>query len=171
MPKILTQLVTSNISTIAASTGASGGGSVTLTEVLLATDQSTTNGYDNLSYGTVVGDASVGTFTQGVSTTQGVDWTGLNSTCTYEFLKAGIYSIEFNTYAGGYHNFAAMTLHPNGQAAPSERLNYFGVYAQFSRKPQYVLRNFAVGDVIKFFSGQNSSNQTGFTRIRISKLT
>ena len=98
MPKILTQLVTSNISTIAASTGASGGGSVTLTEVLLATDQSTTNGYDNLSYGTVVGDASVGTFTQGVSTTQGVDWTGLNSTCTYEFLKAVIYSIVFNTY-------------------------------------------------------------------------
>ncbi len=148
-----------------------GGGSVTLTEVLLATDQSTTNGYDNLSYGTVVSDASVGTFTQGVSTTSGVDWTGVSSTCTYEFLEAGIYSIEFNTYAAGYHNFAAMTLHPNGQAAPSERINYFGVYAQFSRKPQYVLRNFAVGDVIKFFNGSNSSDEPGFSRIKISKLT
>ena len=96
MPKLLTQLVTSNVSTIAASTGASGGGggSATLTEVLLATDQSTTSGYSNLSYGTVVSDTSVGTFTQGVATVQGVDAFSDNGSInivTYEFLEAGIY--------------------------------------------------------------------------------
>tara|TARA_Y100000817_G_scaffold126739_1_gene99383 strand:- start:2342 stop:2872 length:531 start_codon:yes stop_codon:yes gene_type:complete len=176
MPKLLTQLVTSNVSTIAASTGASGGGggAPTLTEVLLCTGQGSTTNYSNLSYSTVTGDTSVGTFTQGVATVQGVDAFSTNSSVnivTYEFLEAGIFAIEFNTYAAGYHNFSSMTLHPNNQAAPAESLNYFGVYAQYSRKPQFVLRTFAVGDVVKFFSGKESSDIPGFSRIRISKLT
>ena len=145
-----------------------------MTEVLLCTEQGSTTNYSNLSYSNVTGDTSVGTFTQGVATVQGVDAFSTNNsinTCTYEFLEAGIFVIEFNSYAGGYHNFSSMTLHPNNQAAPAESLTYFGLYAQFSRKPKFVLRNFAVGDVVKFFTGKDSIDIPGFSRIRISKLT
>jgi len=172
MPKILTQLVTSNLSTITASTGASGGGGGMSYDVsILATGQSTTVGYGNLSYSSVSA-VQHGTFDNGtINVTQGNYSTNATGISRFTFDTEGIYAVEFVSYgqnsSGG---FQWVDVHKSGYTARDEVICYQGIYTNYNRKLGAVIRKFEVGDALTFFTGQNSSNSDKVSRILIVKI-
>jgi len=170
MPKILTQLVTNSMSTITASTGASGGG-VSYDVSVLATGQSTTSGYGSLSYSNV-STVQHGTFANGTIDT---DSTNYSSAATgvsrFTFDTEGIYVVEFVSYgANAAGGFQFVDLHRNGSTSVDEVICYQGIYASYNRKYVSVIRKFEDGDALTFFTGQNSSDHTNLSRILIAKI-
>lgn len=172
MPKILTQLVTSTLSSIAASTGAASGGGVSYDVSVLATGQSTTSSYNGLSYSSV-STVQHGTFTNGtavVSNNAGEYSASSNGTCQFVFDTEGVYVVEFNSYAqstsGG---FAFIDLTRNGSSSVDEQLSFLGIYASYNRKSTTNIRKFESGDKLTFFTA-SSTNSPNLSRILIAKI-
>jgi len=175
MPKILTQLVTSTISSITASTGAAsggGGGGISYDVSVLATGQSTTSSYNGLSYSSV-STVQHGTFTNGtavVSSSNNEYSASSNGTCQFVFDTAGIYVIEFNSYAssnGG--GFAWIDLTRNGSSGVDEQLSFLGIYSNYNRKSTTCVRKLEVGDKLTFFTA-SSTPSANLSRILIAKI-
>tara|TARA_B100001094_G_C18194516_1_gene809658 strand:+ start:5453 stop:5980 length:528 start_codon:yes stop_codon:yes gene_type:complete len=174
MPKILTQLVTSTISSITASTGAAsgGGGGISYDVSVLATGQSSTSSYNGLSYSNV-STVQHGTFTNGtavVSSSNNEYSASSNGTCQFVFDTAGIYVIEFNSYAsssGGGFQFIDLTR--NGSSGVDEQVSFLGIYSNYNRKSTSSIRKFEVGDKLTFFTA-SSIPSANLSRILIAKI-
>ena len=172
MPKILTQLITSTVSAITASTGAAaGGGGASYDVSVLATGQSTTSGYNSLSYSSV-STVQHGTFANGTINTDSTNYsTAATGVSRFTFDTEGTYVVEFVSYgqtsSGG---FQFVDVHRNGSTAKDEVICYQGIYANYNRKAVSVIRKFEVGDALTFFTGQNSSDSDKVSRILIAKI-
>ena len=173
MPKILTQLVTSTISSITASTGAaSGGGGISYDVSVLATGQSTTTSYNGLSYSSV-STVKHGAFTNGtavVSSSNNEYSASSNGTCQFIFDTAGIYMVEFNSYSssnGGGFQFIDVTR--NGSSSVDEQIAFLGIYSSFNRKSTTTIRQFESGDKLTFFTA-SSTPAAKVSRILIVKI-
>ena len=171
MPKIMNQLVISSTSESTLSTGASGGGGVTYDVSVLATGQSTTSGYSNLSYSDVSA-VQHGTFDNGtVNTSTPRNATAATNVSRFTFDTAGVYVVEFNSYGqGSIDGFQFADIVRAGATAFEERICYLGVYSNYNRKTSVVIRQFNPGDEITFYTGQSSINQNYVSRILIAKI-
>lgn len=169
MPKILTELVTSTISEITASTGATGGGTSYDVSVL-ATDHGTTNGYSNLSW-TNVSTVQHGTFYNGTATSATPrNSTNATNVSRFTFDTAGIYFVEFVTYGqNSVNGFQLVDVVRNGSTEKDEVICYQGIYASYNRKTGTAIRQFNPGDELTFFSN-GPNNQSKLSRILIAKI-
>ena len=170
MPKILTELVTSTISEITASTGASVGGGVSYDVSVFAQGQSTGSGYNNLSYSDV-STVQHGTFDNGtVTTTTPRNSTAATNVSRFTFDTAGVYVVEFVTYGqNSINGFQLVDLVRNGSTERDEVICYLGIYASYNRKTGVAIRQFNVGDELTFFAN-GTSNQDKISRILIAKI-
>lgn len=170
MPKILTELVTSTISEITASTGASGGGGASYDVSVLATEQSATSGYNSLSYSNVSA-VQHGTFENGtVNTTQGDYSATATGVTRFTFNTAGTYVVEFVSYAqSASGGFQFVDVIRNGSTSRDEVICYQGIYSNYNRKLGFVIRKFEVGDELTFFTN-NSVNSNKVSRLLIAKI-
>ena len=170
MPKILTELVTSTISEITASTGASGGGGggASYDVSVLATGQSTTSSYNNLSYSNVSG-VQHGTFENGTVNTSNTNYgTNATGTCRFTFDTAGVYVVEFVSYAssaGG--GFQFIDIRRNGSTERDETI-MIGM-PSYNRKNSNTIRKFEAGDELTFYTA-TSINSSKLSRILIAKI-
>ena len=169
MPKILTELVTSTISEITASTGASGGGT-TYEVSVLATGQSTGNGYSNLSYSDV-STVQHGTFDNGtVNTSTPRNSVSATDVSRFTFDTAGVYVVEFVTYGqNSINGFQYVDLVRNGSTERDEMLCYQGIYAPYNRKYATAIRQFNPGDELTFFAN-GTNDHIKLSRILIAKI-
>lgn len=137
---------------------------------VFATGQSTTDGnYGNLSYSNV-STVQHGTFENGtVNTTSDYSTTATGVT-RFTFDTAGVYVVEFVTYAQSASNgFQFVDLFRNGSTSRDEVLCYLGVYSNFNRKTGTAVRKFEVGDELTFFT-RGSSNSNEVSRLLIAKI-
>lgn len=153
------------------SSGGGGGGGMTYDVSVLATGQSTTSSYSNLSYSDV-SNVQHGTFENGtVNTTTPQNTTAATGTSRFTFDTEGIYAVEFNTYgSNGSSGFAFVDVTRNGSTERDEIICYIGIYASFNRKSTTAIRKFQPGDSLTFFISGASTDHAALSRILIAKI-
>lgn len=168
----MNQLVVSSTSESTISTGAvgGGGGGASYDVSVLATGQSTTSSYNNLSYSDV-SSVQHGTFENGTVNTSNTNYsTTATGVTRFTFDTAGTYVVEFVSYgqsAGGGFQFIDVVR--NGSTSRDEVICYQGIYANYNRKLGSVIRKFEVGDELTFFTA-SSSNSNKVSRLLIAKI-
>ena len=163
MPKLMNQLVTTSLSEVTVSTGASGGGGFSTNLVLEATGISSTTNWDGLSYSNVTTNAGI--FTQGITTsTVTGDDAGSSSTVQYEIAEDGVYAIEFCSYSSS-SGYQMISLHPGGGVSTES----FCRLGADRYRSAFAIKELSAGDVLKFyvFYGLPIGN---FPKIKITKL-